>query len=218
MESLPDGLYVAVLNEPSDDNAILNPTYLPPPAGKPFWVGDNEPDDLLTATGQAQSEQDAFRKTEVRQHGYVGPERLALHVILDRCLLDYHQIVEGGRLSPLPIRLGSKGIVEVINTLRPDDIRFNNIFEINDTYSLEHPLALATFLNVAAESVGTAITAVQPRLGRILGALTLDRSATPTPLANLSKRPDGQFSLSLPQATYTGNLISGFDPGGYSAP
>jgi len=213
-DALPTGLYVVVTGPAPTDNRLSFPHFVPPPGGHTFWLGDGPPADLNAAVQTALEEHHAFANREFRAVGYEGSDQQTLHVLLDGCLLDYPQRFEGGYLQPVPHRLGVSSIVDAVNKLLPPGIAFGNASAIDGDYGREHPLALVTFNRVVAENDSAAIAAIAPLLQRILGALTLDRGANPTPLAYISERQGGVFGLRVAMGQiYRGNLAPGFGPG-----
>jgi hypothetical protein len=159
------------------------------------------------------AKQDAFRNAEYREPTYLGGNRIKLHVLLDKCLLDYQQVFRGGIIQPLEFRLMPDSVVSAINRLLPKGIAFTKTETLDRAYGAEHPLSLVSFNNVCANNLAQAVETVNRPLLRIIGALGQNRDATPQILAYLKETDDNIFEMVTPADIYRGNLVSGFGAG-----
>ena len=157
------------------------------------------PADGPAAVERALDAQRAFRDREISADGFVGDNRLTLHVLVQGCQLDYPQPFEGGRLQPLPTMLGPESIVAALNIV----FRFSLAnAELQEQYGRAHPLCLISFVNVQASDLTQSVGAVRGRLERLLGALAEERSATPEVLAYVTENAAGDHLVSVQTGTY----------------
>ncbi|WP_420023827.1 hypothetical protein ACN9JG_06815 [Cereibacter azotoformans] len=163
--------------------------------------------------GAAVEAQHTFRNAEYLGDHHLDQAACKMHVLLDKCLLDYEQVFFGGVLKPLNIRLGPQSVIAAINALLPKGIVFNQTARLDAEYGREHPLCLVTFQNVRAGSLSDSVKAIYPTVKRIIAALGQDRGAAPEILAYLRERSPTDFELVTPSQIYRGNLVHGFGPG-----
>ena len=202
----PDGTYLAKIKVTIEEDQVTNEVCFKMINGCSEIAVESE----LKAT---LATQDDFRNSEYREPTYLGGNRIKLHILLDKCLLDYRQVFRGGILQPLGFTLMPDSVVSAINKLLPEDIAFTKTETLDRAYGVEHPLSLVSFNNVRAEDLAQAVETVNRPLLRIIGALGQDRDATPQILAYLKETDDKIFELVTPADIYRGNLVNGFGGG-----
>lgn len=161
----------------------------------------------------ALSAQEAFRNHEYREATYTGDSRFKIHVLLDKCFLDYEQFFRGGVLRPVKATLTPESVISAVNKMLPNGVSFTDTENLDRAYGREHPLCLVSFQNVCAEDLSQAISTIYRPLLRIIAALGQDRGATPQILAYLKEADERSFEMSTPSDIYRGNLVHGFGPG-----
>ncbi len=157
--------------------------------------------------------QEAFRNAEYLGEHHVGQSAFKMHVLLDKCFLDYEQFFSGGVLKPLNINLEPQSVIAAVNAIMPRGIAFTQTERLNEGYGREHPLCLVTFHNVRAKDLSDGVKAIQPSLKRIIAALGQNRGAAPEILAYIKELEPNDFQLVTPSNIYRGNLVHGFGPG-----
>ncbi|UWR00566.1 hypothetical protein K3729_07290 [Rhodobacteraceae bacterium S2214] len=160
----------------------------------------------------AKAAQDAFRNAEYLGDNHLGQTACKMHVLLDKCFLDYEQVFYGGVLKPLNMRLRPQSVITAVNALLPEGIVFDQTDRIDEAYGREHPLCLVTFQNVRAMDLSDSVKAIYPTIRLIMAALGQDRGAAPEILAYLREQSPKDFELFTPSNIYRGNLAHGFGP------
>jgi hypothetical protein len=209
-EGLPDDLYVLSIVAPTDPTIDLFD-------GTPFRKGAavNPIENLGAAVREAVLAQNDFRNREIRAPEFQGDRKTEVMILIEGCLLDYEQFIEGAVLKPLPQKVSGSGVYDAVNCiLAPLGITMD-FSGLAQNYESARPLCTLTFVNIQAPDATSAIGAIQSRVHRTLAALAEDRSCSPHILAYIVHAGE-DWTVNLPHDVYRGNLIPGFGAGAAS--
>jgi hypothetical protein len=200
------GLHVVV----AGISQVMHPPFSPD--GAPVWIGPSAPVDLPVAVRDAIEVQAAYAEDPIRREGYTGDQRYVVHVLLESALVDYPQIIRGGRVQPLSFGLGFESALSVVN--RVFTYSFQPTQQTYDNIARGHPMCLVTYSRVLAPSETEAIDAIIPQLQLLKGILSIERGASAVNLAFVVENPTTQTAhLIWPADNYRGNLVGGFASG-----
>lgn len=188
---------------------------------KPFvslWMGKNlgdAPQDLAAAVADVVRQQADFRTRTLFQSGYEGPNRYSVHALLEGCLVDFAQTIEGGSIHPLKNGLGPESAIAAVNRVIAHwDVQFSINSSLDEDYKRSRPLAWVTFAQVGAASDAEAIDAISSRLLGLCGALAVERGSYPSPISYVIETiATGEWGIRFASKSYRGNLVSGFIAG-----
>lgn len=202
---------------------VLSATVTPPgegvriPAGISeqyisIWSGEPTPDEVRVAITQALDQQRQHVERPLYAHDYTGSQRFSVHFLLEGCMLDYPQPIEGGFMKPLDFGMSCQSEIAAINKVLGENA-FNVETPLDQDWQRNHPLTMVSFTTVLAPDESAAYEAVAERVSLISGVLAMVRMASSRVIAALVLEECGACKFVLPRRAYTGNLAPGLVSG-----
>lgn len=206
-DSAPKGPYVlfATVNSPGQS------VHIPASVVEPFiciWVGEPAPIDVGAAVTEAMTKQRQHIERPLYAQNYDGNQRFSVDVLLEGCMLDYPQAIEGGFMKPLHFGMSCQSEIAAINGLVGENT-FKMEAPLDQAYQSDHPLTMVSFTAVFAPNEGSAYEAVMERVSLISGVLAMVRMASSRIAATLVRDVNGACKFILPRRAYPGNLVPG---------
>lgn len=182
-----------------------------------LWVSEGEPapDDIQMEADRMLQAQTEYTRFELRDAGYTGSQHMIVHVVLQGCMLDHRQPIEGGWIAPLAKGLGPESMLASINSLLEErGVSFTLTDHGQAIYRQARPLAMVSFSNVVSSDDAGALRAINDRLTVLVASMAMDRGGAAKALAFIIEGPEPDALRFHPSSEiYEGNLVGGFVSG-----